>query len=125
VWFERQYLFEPSARYPSVHAASIAMLPRGGLIASWFGGSREGAPDAAIWGADLGPEGWSQPRALADSPGKPDGNSVLWLDGRGTLRLWYVTMEGRGWASCPVRERRSLDAGAIWGTERFIRRPWG
>ncbi|MEX0787004.1 MAG: exo-alpha-sialidase, partial [Dehalococcoidia bacterium] len=34
-------------------------------------------------------------------------------------------MEGRGWASCPVRERRSRDGGRTWGVERYLRRGWG
>ncbi len=122
---EREHVFAPDPRWPSAHAASVALLPDGTLIASWFAGSREGAPDVAVWGSERGAEGWSPPRVFADTPGRPDGNSVLWLDGSGALRLWYVTMEGRGWATCVVRERRSMDGGRSWGGDRYVRKAWG
>jgi predicted neuraminidase len=103
----------------------VATLGDGRLMASWFGGSREGAPDVAIFGAEFADGAWSAPRAMVDTPGYSDGNSVLWVDGAGALRMWYVTMEGRGWASCPVRERRSSDDGLTWSEPRYIREKHG
>jgi len=94
-------------------------------VASWFGGTREGAPDCAIWGAYFHGGAWSVPRLLVDTPGVADGNSVLWTDDAGQLRIWYVTMEGRGWATCPVRERRSADEGLTWSEPRFVHEDWG
>ena len=123
--FGRQHVVAPGTHRPSAHAASVVPLPTGRLLASWFAGSREGAPDAAVWSSELGPEGWAPPRLLADSPGQPDGNSVLWLDAAGGLRLWYVTMQGSGWATCVVRERRSSDGGRTWGPDRLIQEQWG
>ena len=66
-------------------------------------------------------EGWPTPTEIIDTEGYSDGNSVLWLDGNSDLRIWYVTMEDRGWASCPVRERRSPDGGKTWGSATYIR----
>jgi len=111
---ERRFVVEPGALWPSAHAASAVELPDGRLLASWFAGSREGAPDSAIWTAAFDGAVWSEARKIIDTPNQSDGNSVLWLDGAGVLRIWYVTMEGRGWASCPVRERRSQDGGETW-----------
>lgn len=124
--FERAFV-APAGRYwRSAHAASVVVLPDGGLLASWFAGSREGAPDAAIWAsAYTAAEGWSAPRVIVDTPGHADGNSVLWLDAAGSIRLWYVTMYGRGWASCVVRERRSTDGGRTWSDDNVIREEWG
>ncbi len=121
----REFIFRPGSIWPSAHAASILALPTGNLMASWFAGTREGAPDVGIWGAEMTKEGWSAPHALAVTSGRPDGNSVLWLDDAGSVRLWYVTMEGKGWATCPVRERRSSDEGQTWGPDRYIRREPG
>lgn len=101
------------------------MLPGGALLASWFAGTREGAPDAAIWSVEQAEGAWPAPRGLVSTPERADGNSVLWHDDAGVLRLWYVTMEGSGWATCPVKERRSSDDGGTWGPTRFIRREWG
>ncbi len=123
--FLRRFIVEPGALWPSAHAASAVALPDGRLIASWFAGSREGAPDAAIWSSEFDGHDWSQAGVLVDSPGCADGNSVLWLDGDGRLRLWYVTMQRKGWATCVVRERRSPDGGQSWSADRFIREEWG
>jgi predicted neuraminidase len=124
--FAREFVSPPGERWPSAHAASAVLLPDGRLMASWFAGSREGAPDAAVWAGEWRrDEGWSEQRVLADSPGQADGNSVLWLDGAGSLRLWYVTMEGKGWATCVVRERRSPDLGLTWRGDAYVRREWG
>ena len=118
---DRRFAFECTPDRPSAHAASVCALDGGHLLATWFAGSREGAPDVAILGAGWSGGAWSAPSVLADTPGCSDGNSVPWTDGAGRLRLWYVTMEGRGWATCPVRERRSDDGGRTWGAPRFIR----
>ena len=36
---------------PSVHASTIVEIKPGELMAAWFGGTGEGRPDVAIWGA--------------------------------------------------------------------------
>lgn len=120
--FDRTLIPNP---WPSAHAASVVALPGGRLLASWFAGSHEGAPDVAIVTAAFDGERWSQPRAVVDTPGHPDGNSVLWVDPAGVLRIWYVTMEGRGWAMCPVRERRSHDGGETWSDAAYVRQKHG
>ena len=122
--FAREFIVEPGAFWPSAHAASVVEVG-GRLLASWFAGSREGAPDAAIWTAERSDTGWSDPTKIIDTPGFSDGNSVLWLDGEGRLRIWYVTMEGRGWASCPVRERHSPDLGMTWSEDSYVRQQPG
>src|SRR5690606_30317226 len=44
---------------PSVHAATAVELPDGSLRAFWFGGSREGARDVAIWSSDFREDEWT------------------------------------------------------------------
>jgi predicted neuraminidase len=34
-------------------------------------------------------------------------------------------MEGHGWATCPIRERRSLDNGRTWSEGVYVHREWG
>lgn len=105
---------------PSAHAASV-IASSDGLLASFFAGSREGAPDVAIYASHFDGNRWSDPHVVADTLGFSDGNSVLWRHPGGVLHAWYVTMEGRGWATCPVRERRSYDDGLTWSDPVFIR----
>ena len=38
---------------PSCHASTVVELPGGDLMAAWFGGTGEGNPDVAIWGARM------------------------------------------------------------------------
>ena len=42
-----EFIFE-TAPFPSAHASTIAET-QGGLVAAWFGGTREGADDVGIW----------------------------------------------------------------------------
>ena len=37
------------APYPQCHASTIAEVAPGKLVAAWFGGTRERAPDVGIW----------------------------------------------------------------------------
>lgn len=51
---------------PSVHGANVIEKMDGGLLATWFGGSREGGKDVVLWGADFSPrsQSWSTPRRI-------------------------------------------------------------
>jgi len=49
---------------PASHASSIVELEGGDVLAAWFGGSREGAPDVAIWSSRRDAHAWSEPKEL-------------------------------------------------------------
>src|SRR5277367_6911985 len=61
----------------SCHASTVVELSNGDLLASWFGGTREGAPDVAIWMSRRTPAGWSSPREAAREPEVAAYNPVL------------------------------------------------
>ena len=48
------------APFPEAHAATIAETP-GGLIAAWFGGTKEGNKDVCIWTSKLVNSKWTAP----------------------------------------------------------------
>jgi len=82
----------PEPRTPSVHAISLIPLPEGRLLAAWFGGSREGAADVAIYGSSFDGLNWSESRVLIDinqllgqskQAARKLGNPVLHLDRSG------------------------------------------
>lgn len=121
--FAKRLVFEPTSKFPSSHAATVAVLPDGDLFCAWYSGSREGAPDTAIYGARfVSAEGrWTEPEVVADRPGRPMGNPVLFLDLRGRLWLFFVVMHGEGWHTCSIWFKRSADGGRSWGTEQPLR----
>ncbi len=114
--YQWDYVCEPTTQFPSCHASTIVELPDGGLMVAWYAGSEEGAKDVAVlmsrWEADS-PK-WSKPVVLADTPGKPEGNPVLWVTPENQLRLYYMTMEGDGWETCQMKAIHSDDLGKTW-----------
>src|SRR5262245_40307226 len=70
------------------HSSSIVETPRGDLLVCWFHGSGERtADDVLIRGArwDRASRRWSQPFTMADTPGFPETNPVLFIDRRDRL----------------------------------------
>jgi predicted neuraminidase len=103
-------IFEPIDLH--VHGASIVELPNGDLLAAWFEGSGERwADDVLIKGARLhkGAESWSAPFVLADTPGFPDINPVLFIDGRDRLWLLWYTVLANLWETSLPKYRISTD----------------
>ncbi len=75
------------------HGSTIAETSSG-LVAAWFGGTREGEPDCAIWLARHDGEAWSPPVEAANGI-EPSGlrfpcwNPVLFQPRKGSLMLFY------------------------------------
>ena len=81
------FIFE-SAPFPSCHASTLVEVDDG-LLAAWFGGTREGATDVAIWSARFDGRAWSAVTKLAEEPGVPCWNPVLWRQPDGAVILFY------------------------------------
>jgi predicted neuraminidase len=84
------------------HSSSIVEFPRGQLLVCWYMGSGERkADDVRIMGATKPLKGgnWSKPFVLADTPGFPDTNCVLAVNGDGRLWLFYGTQLDNNWES--------------------------
>lgn len=83
-----------------VHSSSIVELPGGDLLCCWFEGSGErSANDVLIKGARLKKGGaeWSRPFILADTPGHPDCNPVLFVDKDKLLHLFWIVVQANSW----------------------------
>ncbi|MHC4547523.1 MAG: sialidase family protein [Planctomycetota bacterium] len=113
---------------PRVHSATAVRLSDGRLLAAWFGGSEEGAPDVAIYAAAWD-RGWSAPwrildreRAQRDLGRYIDrlGNPVLSREGEGRLRLVFVTTSLGGWSTSALNTAVSPDGGATWSRARRL-----
>jgi len=95
-----------------VHGSTIVELPNGDLLAAWFQGSGERwADDVAIMGARLraGKEEWSKPFVMADVPGFPDINPILFIDPQGRLWLMWYTVMANQWETSLLKYRISED----------------
>jgi len=95
-----------------VHSSTIVELSDGSLLAAWFHGSGEcKADDVQVMGtrkASFDSE-WSDPFLLADTPGHPDCNPVLWIDKDQQLWLFWSTILANEWESSLVKYRVSTD----------------
>jgi predicted neuraminidase len=115
----REFLYE-KAPFPQCHASTLAET-KSGLVAAWFGGTRERAPDVGIWLARHGKGGWSQPVEVAngvqnDDTRQPCWNPVLFQPRSGPLLLFYKVgpSPGRWWCMLMTSD----DDGRTWSKPR-------
>lgn len=141
------FIFDRLHDRPMSHAVNILELSNGDILAVWYAGTYETSPDEVILISRLRKksESWEEPRIVVDTPGKADGNPVLFEDD-GKVYLFYVTIEGGGlpeelgknypeaiksnltrggWDTCPIKYRVSTDFGETFGEEKILRREWG
>ena len=98
-----------------VHGSSIVELPArgtapGDLLAAWFQGSGErNADDVRIMGARFRNGQWSDPFLLADTPGIPDCNPVLFLNASNELFLVWIAVQANRWEHSVLRVLTTSD----------------
>ena len=107
----QEFIFT-TASFPSSHASTVVQLKSGDLMAAWFGGTAEGKPDVAIWGATRTAQGWSKPRELVRELNIPCWNPVLFYSEDG--RLWLYYKFGPNPSSWTGARRWSADNGRTW-----------
>ncbi|MBS1811658.1 MAG: exo-alpha-sialidase [Acidobacteria bacterium] len=117
--FQAQLIFENDPAHPSSHAPTLVELKNGDLLAAWYAGTAEGAKDVVIKSARL-PKGktqWTKP-VIAEAT--PSYNPILWVDKKGLVWMFYVTMSGSDWATCRVKYKTSKNDGKSWGKEAIL-----
>lgn len=107
---------------PSCHATTIAESAKG-LVAAWFGGSREGGKDVGIWLSRHEGNVWTPAREVANGVQTngvryPCWNPVLFQPRRGPLLLFYKVGPScdRWWGMRMV----STDGGATWSAPKRL-----
>jgi predicted neuraminidase len=106
-----------TAPYPECHASTIAETP-GGLVAAWFGGTKERNPDVGIWVSRQENGKWTSPAEVVngvqnDTLRYPTWNPVLYQIPKGELMLFYkVGPSPAKWWGMLVK---SADNGKTWG----------
>ncbi|NCI48185.1 family 78 glycoside hydrolase catalytic domain [Sediminibacterium soli] len=112
---EDRFIFK-EAPFPESHAATIASTPTG-LVAGWFGGTKEGNRDVCIWTSRLQAGSWTKPQLAADgimndSLRYPCYNPVLFYAPDKELLLFYkIGPNVAGWTGWM---KRSKDNGLTW-----------
>ncbi len=118
---QREFLFE-TAPFPQCHASTIAETPTG-LVAAWFGGTREKDPDVEIWLTRQVDGKWTPPVSVGDGK-QTDGtrhpcwNPVLFTTTDGKLLLFYKVGPDptRWWGML----RTSTDGGNTWNDPKRL-----
>lgn len=116
-----EFLFD-RAPFGSAHASTIVETTDG-LVAAWFGGTREGATDVGIWLSRHVRGDWTPPLEVATGT-QPDGtrhpcwNPVLFTMPDGVLTLFYKVgpTPQRWWGMA----KTSRDRGRTWGEARRL-----
>jgi predicted neuraminidase len=116
-----EFIFE-SSPFRSCHASTIAET-KSGLVAAWFGGTREKNPDVGIWLSTRDQNGWSRVVEIANgvqSTGEryPCWNPVLFQPVKGPLLLFYKVgpSPSEWWGMLAT----SLDGGVSWSKPRRL-----
>ncbi|SEW01550.1 alpha-L-fucosidase [Chitinophaga sp. YR573] len=108
---------------PAAHASTITELPGGQLLASWFGGSRESAPDVCIYTSVFAKGKWSAPVIAAtgivdEKTRYAAWNPVLITTRAHKLLLFYkVGPNPREWWGLM---KYSTDKGRTWSKEEKL-----
>ena len=106
-----EFIYE-TAPFPSCHASTVVELRNGDVMSAWFGGTGEGKPDVAIWGARRSGGKWSTPEELVREPDIATFNPVLFHTNDGKLWLYYkFGPKPDNWSA---GRRFSTDDGKTW-----------
>ncbi len=111
--YEAELIFPRNPKHN--HGSSIVETNEGDLIASWFHGTGERqSDDVLLQGARKrkGATDWSEPFLMADSQDLPDCNSVLFIDPRGTLWLFWVAVLNNEWGGSLLKYRTATQYSA-------------
>ncbi|MEM7235563.1 MAG: exo-alpha-sialidase [Planctomycetota bacterium] len=98
------------------HPAAITELASGDLYIAYYTGSGEYGNDTAVYGMrrKSGETEWSTPVVIADTPGRSEGNPVVWQAPDGKVWLFYVNRFGATWSTSRVKAKISTDDAKTW-----------
>jgi predicted neuraminidase len=116
-----EFIYE-KAPYPECHAATIAQTNKG-LVAAWFGGTKERNPDVCIWVSRKVNGKWTESVNVAngiqnDTLRYPCWNPVLYQVPNGELLLFYkIGPKPSDWKGF---WKRSKDGGITWSKQEAL-----
>src|SRR5688500_3679471 len=116
-----EFIYE-TAPFPSCHSATIASTETG-LVAAWFGGTKERHPDVGIWVSRNENGKWTTPVEVADGIVNDTlryacWNPVLFNTSDNELLLFYKT--GPSVSAWVGWMKSSKDGGITWSSARQL-----
>lgn len=116
-----EFIYE-KAPYPECHASTIAETPKG-LVAAWFGGTKERNPDVCIWVSRYVNGKWTEGVNVAngiqnDTLRYPCWNPVLYQVPKGELILFYKI--GPSPSTWKGFYKTSADNGLSWSVQKAL-----
>ena len=108
--FTSELIFPPESWHN--HSSSVVETPKGDLLVCWFHGSGERtADDVLIRGARWSrtTRKWSAPFTMADAPGFPETNPVLYVDRKERLFFFWPLIIAHRWETALMKYRISTD----------------
>lgn len=115
----------------SVHSPALAQLANGELLAVWFGGTREGARDVALYTSIWNPltQTWSATGPLVTQEQtqrevgryiKKLGNPVLYTDARRRTWVFFISVSIGGWSFSQINFKTTSDNGNTWSPAKRL-----
>jgi predicted neuraminidase len=120
--FEAQMIFTPEKIHN--HSSSIVELKDGRLMVCWYRGSGERTADDVTVEASYFEKGkWTPRFTIADTPGFPDTNPILWVDRDKRLWLFWGLVIANEWHTSLLKYNRA-DSGKLpfnWGDSIILK----
>ncbi len=114
----KEFIFEEDRPFISCHASTVLKTNDGIVLAAWFGGTKEGADDVAIWLSRRTADGWDYPLKVADEEGVPHWNPVLFMGMNEEIILYYKV--GHNITRWHTRFITSNDGGLTWSAPKSL-----
>lgn len=102
----------------AVHASTLVHLNNGEIIASWFGGTKEGNDDVDIWLSRKTKDGWIEPLHFCVEENTAHWNPVLFQLNDGTICLYFKV--GKKIVHWKTYVSYSKDMGLTWSTPKEL-----
>jgi predicted neuraminidase len=115
-------IFGPEIPGEYKHPASITELDNGDLYLVYYGGAGEYSSDTAVYGSRLAKGGseWTRPAIIADTPGRSEGNAVVWQAPDRIVWLFYITNYGSTWSESRIKYKLSKDRAQTWSDSDIL-----
>jgi len=114
----KEYIFEQDIHFKECHASSLIELNNNDFMVCWFGGSKEGCEDVAIWISKRINKQWETPKKLVKISQEPHWNPVLFKDQLGKIHLFFKV--GKKLSTWKTWVINSNDLGTTWSTPKIL-----